>query len=319
MANSETQTEPIQLSIIIVCWNTRELLDECLESIYASGHVADVISLEVLVVDNASDDGSAELVHEKYPQVTLIRNTENLGFGKANNQAVQYACGKYLMFLNSDTRFLDPNVDMITRYMDDHPSIAIATGKVLNEDGTFQRPFRRFPTLSQTLFANTVRRITNIKLPSDHDMFLRDLDPDKVHEVDWVTGAYMFVRKSLVVDDRVFDDDIFMYYEDTLLCWQVRQRGYSVVYLPYAEIIHHHGVSARKARPWTVYQSFRGSVIYFKNVHGIVAANVYQGSVIFFWWLIYIGFAVASLIPNRRLNSKRKFFRELLEFRGTRP
>src|SRR5271157_5076339 len=138
----------IDISIIIVSWNAKEYLDECLNSIYENPSKC---TLETIVVDNASTDGAPDLVKEKYPQVRLIRNTENLGFAKANNIGIKESMGEYVCLINSDAVVLENCLDLMCNYMNEHPEIGVLGPKVLNSDGSLQPSCREFPTFWKNL------------------------------------------------------------------------------------------------------------------------------------------------------------------------
>lgn len=303
-----SKTDRPDLSIIIVNWNTKKLLHECLRSVLDN---LVTINYEIIVVDNASSDGSAEMVKSKFKSVQLMENTENVGFVKANNQAANLAKGRYFLLLNSDTRLLDNGISDIIKYLDSHSEVGIATGKMLNPNKTFQPPYRRFPNLLGSVFHHTFRRIINLNTFFLKHHRYENLNPTQIHDIDWVTGAYLFIRSDLVKDGKIFDEAIFMYYEDTLLCYQVHKCGYRIVYLPYASIIHYQGMSARQIRTITAYNSFKSSVIYFERIYGKKTADVYARIVKIIWHLLVCGFTLFQVVPFPKFREKTEFFRYL--------
>jgi len=300
----------MDVTILIVNWNTRKLLQDCLQSIeyFLNGKV----KYEVIVVDNGSTDGSVDMVKNDFPSVIILANKENLGFVRANNQGAALARGRYILLLNSDTVLLDGGIKEIVFYMDTHADVGVATGRVLYPDQTFQRPFRRFPHWSGAVFRHTIQLIAKVKPPFEKRFRLEHLDENIKHEVDWVCGAYMFVRKELVDRGKVFDKDIFMWSEDTLLCHNIRSRGYQVVYLPCAPIIHYAGESRNKVPVESAYNSFRGSVIYFKKTHGESVARFYCLAVRYIWTVFAIIFMFLQFIPLPRFEEKAKLFSSLV-------
>ena len=252
----------IALSIVIVNWNTRDLLRDCLESILDD--LAHKIEFEIIVVDNASADGSAAMVRDDFPDVRLIENDENAGFVRANNQAVKLASGQYILLLNSDTKMLGSGAEEILQYLDDNPKVGIATGKMLYEDGDFQSSYSRFPNIVGDVITHTLRRVFAFKPPFHRYFTYANLNPDEAHEVDWLCGAYLYVRRELLQDGKVFDEALFMYYEDTLLCKRAWDLGYKVVYLPKAPIVHYHNRSAKKIVALAALYSFQSSVVYYE-------------------------------------------------------
>lgn len=295
------------LSIIIVNWNTRELLRDCLKSV--ADKLGEMINHEIIVVDNASNDGSTGMVLNEFPGVMLIENGENAGFACANNQATSIASGKYLLLLNSDTKLIGDNVCDVLNYLDLHPKVGIATGKMLYEDGEFQPSWRRFPSIAGAIWGNTFDRIVAIDTPFQKSFRYKNLDPDKINEIDWVIGAYLYVRAELLEDGKLFDEDIFMYYEDTLLCKRAWKSGYSVIYLPLAPVIHYRAISAKKIRAKTMLYSFQSSVVYVERLHGATIAGCYRHVVRTVWRFFGLLF---WLFPFRRFREKSDLFWYLL-------
>lgn len=304
----------IDLSIIIVNWNTRELLSQCLTSI--STNWRSIIS-EIIVVDNASTDGSSNLVESQFPDIKLIKNRENVGFVKANNQGAEIALGRYLLLLNSDTRVLDNSIDKIISFLDEHPDVWVVTGNVRNKDGTFQRPFQRFPHPVGAFFRNTIRRIYGFNTPFHRRYRMEHINDKNMLEVDWVFGAYQFVRRDFITDGKVFDEDIFMYNEDTLLCYNVKKAGGKVMYLPFAPIIHYIGASAKQVRPFSVYHSFRGSTVFFLKTRGKYVASFYESAVKLMWSVFLIILRLLKVVPINKISEKEKLFTELLRLSKT--
>lgn len=299
----------MDLSILIVNWNTRDLLAECLASVYEHwSH----IDLEVIVIDNASSDGSVEMVRKSFPQVRLIENAENHGFVVANNQGVNAARGRYLLLLNSDTRVLDNGVGKMLSLLDSNSDIGILTGRMLNQDGSFQRPFRRKPHLLGAFMRHSVRLIMGFNTPLHRRYRMEDVGPDEQIDVDWIIGAYIFLRRDLLEDGKVFDEDIFMYYEDALLCFRCWQKGFRVTYAPFAPIVHYGGVSAKQVRAFTAYHSFKSSVVYFRKTRGRVAALVYEKAVRGVWVVLYGIFRLMNLLAAGVVQRKTAYFKELL-------
>lgn len=299
----------MDLSIIIVNWNTRRLLAECLRSI--ERNLSEGLRFEIIVIDNASSDGSAEMVKREFPYVLLIANTSNLGFVRANNQGAVLAKGRYLLLLNSDTVVLDGGIKKVLFYLDSHSDVGVATGKVLYSNKRFQRPFRRFPHWLGATFRHTIQLVVMVKPPFEKKFRLEYLSENGEHEVDWVFGAYMFIRKDVLTNGKVFDEDIFMWAEDTLFCHNTRSRGYKVMYLPYAPIIHYAGESRRKVPVESAYNSFKGSVIYFKKIYGSILAERYSFLVRSIWCIFAVCFTACGIIPIPKIREKARLFRSL--------
>ncbi|HLC38622.1 MAG TPA: glycosyltransferase family 2 protein [Patescibacteria group bacterium] len=242
------KTQPT-LSIIIVSYNTQKLLFETLNSIYKFDNKQS--QFEVVVIDNASRDGSAKMVAEKFPKVKLIQNSRNLGFGRANNLAAKKSTGKYLFFLNSDTLVQKSALLEIIKFFDQRPKAGVLGPKLLLGNKQIQ-PFA----------AGNVLNLKNLIFGKFFDFWTRKLKwrtglnwrdkfifnlalPKKQTRVDWVSGAAMAVRKDLFSKLRGFDCKYFMYFEDQDLCLRAKKRGFQVWYLPQTKIIHLGGMSLK--------------------------------------------------------------------------
>ena len=231
----------MDLSIIIVNWNTRDLLSDCLESIKAT---ARDLSHEIIVVDNASTDGSVEMLRERFPRVKVIENAENRGFGAANNQAMKVMAGRYALLLNSDTRLMENAVQELFSFLESRPDAAMACGQLLNADGSRQNSVAAFPSL-MTLLTNTP--LLEILFPRRFPSKRRDY-PGPI-EVDSAIGACMMVRKSAIDEVGMFDERYFFFFEETDWAMQMRAAGWKVFHIPTAFIYHQQGQSiGRNAR-----------------------------------------------------------------------
>jgi hypothetical protein len=218
----------MDLSVIIVNYNTKELLRKCLSSVFGS---QTSYKFEVLVSDNASKDGSLDMVKREFTQVKLIENGQNLGFSKGNNVAIKQAAGRLLLLLNSDTEVKPGTFDLSVKYMDEHPEAGIMGCRVLLPDGSLDKAARRkFPNPR-----NAFLRLFGLKKFSDYNV----VSPiDQELEVDAVMGAYLLIRKDVVNRIGLLDEEYFMYGEDLDWCWRVKEAGYKVMYYPKAEITH---------------------------------------------------------------------------------
>ncbi|NWH03704.1 glycosyltransferase [Desulfobacter latus] len=300
----------MDLSILIVNWNTRELLVNCLNSIF---RLLSGVTFEVIVVDNNSSDSSSEYVNKMFPQVELISNQINNGFVKANNQAYQKANGRYILLLNSDTLILDGSIHEIIRFLDDNEDVGAATGKVLNKDKSFQRPFRRFPHPLGAYFRHTTRLIYGFNTWFHKRYLMADIGPDHTVEVDWASGAYLFIRKSLIKTEYILDPDIFMYCEDTLLCKTLNSSGYRIRYLPLAPIIHYGGESSQQVKAFSAYHSFLSSSVYFRKIYGNRTSAIFVFSVILTWHTLKMVLKIGSFFKIKKCRKKEEFFLQLIE------
>jgi len=246
---------PVKISIIIVNWNTRELLRDCLESVYRETG----IPLEVLVVDNGSADGSTQMIRGEFPQVCLIENEENVGFARANNQAIRHAGGDYIVLLNSDTQVLDGALVKLADYLRRHPQVAVVGPKLLTPEGRPQRWAKgSFPSL-WTAFTHYFF-LTEL-LPGVVTGLCDNRDYEKAREMDWVSGACMMIRRSVLDQVGLLDESIFMYAEDVEFCRRVVKAGWKVVYLPTAMVRHYQSQSVGQ----------RGTLAYSLPLRGIDA------------------------------------------------
>lgn len=291
----------MDLSIIIVNWNTRELLAQCLASL--PGATAGLIS-EVIVVDNGSTDGSPALVAERFPSVRLLTNGENLGFVRANNQALSLAQGRYVVLLNSDTMAPLASLTRMVQFMDEHPTVGAAGPKLLNPDGTFQGSYAYFPTLGSVALsaAGLARRFY---LPYDPSPAPR---PDEVsHPVDWVPGACLLIRQTTLAAVGLLDEGFWMYSEDTDLCYRIHRAGWEVYYLPDVEIVHFGGASSRQCRPESVGRLYRSKLRFFRKHYGFLSTLLLSG-VIAAAYGVKAGIAVLTLpFPAWRTAARTQF------------
>jgi GT2 family glycosyltransferase len=230
------------LSIIIVNWNTRELLRDCLGSVFAS---PEALHYEVLVVDNASTDGSHEMVENKFPNVKLIKNQKNRGFAAANNQALEIASGEYLLLLNSDTIIHGDVLERSLDYMIARGDVGAMGCRVLNMDGSLQPTCSRFPTLMNLLLLTS--GLARLPWPRSLDRYqMRRWDRHDERAVDVISGCYMLVRRVAVNEVGLLDDSFFFFGEETDWCRRFQEAGWKLYFAPVGEITHHGGGSAKR-------------------------------------------------------------------------
>lgn len=257
----------MDLSVVIVNWNTVDLLVRCLHSVYDE---AGGLGLEAIVVDNASTDGSVGMVRERFPQVQLIENAENVGFVRANNQAIARCKGRYVLLLNSDTRVLPGSLDQVVRFMDAHSSAGIAGVRLVNPDGTFQASFTPYPTLWREflVLSGLGRLLIRPTFPSCGPQIEQG-----AQRIDgYVEGAYMMARREALDQVGGLDERIFMYAEDVDWCYRFDQAGWAVWYLPQASIVHYGGQSTRQRQGRMEAELYRSRVVLFHKHYGKGAA-----------------------------------------------
>jgi GT2 family glycosyltransferase len=229
-----------RVSVIIVSWNTRELLRSSVASVVSSPLVQ-----ETFVVDNSSSDGSVEMVRAEFPQAMVIVNDANVGFGRANNVALGRALGEYVLLLNPDAQLEDGALERLTEALDREPAAAVVGPLVVDDAGAVQSTRRRFPT-EPTLFVESTP--LQSLLPSTHawlrDYYVLDRSDNESQEVDWLVGACLLVRRSAIERVGGFDERFFMYFEETDWCRRFRQAGWSIRFEPTAVARHLGGQSS---------------------------------------------------------------------------
>jgi len=259
----------VDLSVVIVSWNVRDLLRRCLASLERPA----TISQEVIVVDNASTDGSVETLSPEFPGVRFIANVENRGFPAANNQGIRVAQGRYVLLLNPDTEVLGDALETLVAYADAHPDVGVIGPQLLNSDGSVQSSRRRFPTLATAFFESTWLQ------PYAPRWVLRryyvlDHKDDETVEVDWVKGAALMARRTAIEQIGLLDEGFFMYPQELDGCGRFREAGWRVVYLPAARIVHHEGKSSEQVWPARHIHFQTSKIRYFRKYAGRPIAEV---------------------------------------------
>lgn len=253
----------MDVSIIIVNWNTKKLLKDCLRSIYEQTHN---IGFEVIVVDNCSSDGSTEMVRAEFPKVILMGNKENRGFAAANNQAIAITRGRYILLLNSDTVILDKAIEKTVSFADAHPEAAASGCRVLNPDSSVQTTCFMFPSILNMLLSSTYL----YKLFPGSKFFGREQmtwwDRNDVREVDVVTGCFILVRREAIEQVGILDERFFMYGEETDWCYRMKKNGWKIMFTPVGQIIHFGGQSASKT-PVSMTIQLKLSILKFIKKH----------------------------------------------------
>jgi GT2 family glycosyltransferase len=236
------QESSCPLAVVVVSYNTVGLLRQCLRSVELPG----APPLELFVVDNASTDGSADMVAGEFPRAQLIRNDQNVGFSRANNQALRLASAKYLCLLNSDAEVRDGALARMVGYLDAHPDVGVVGPRLLYPDGSPQSSRRRFPTIATALIESTVVQRWLPNAPALRRYYVADVPDDRVQEVDWLVGACIVVRREAIDDVGLLDERFFMYSEELDWCRRIRAAGWRIVYLPGAVAVHHESRSAEQ-------------------------------------------------------------------------
>lgn len=263
----------MDVSILIVSYNTADLLQQCIRSVYR--HTTGV-QFEIIVVDNASADGSAQMVRDEFPEVILIEPTENLGFGKANNSGAKRASGTYLFLLNSDTILTENSVKILKDFIDQATDqrIAAVGCKLLDENREPQVSYGFFPSILQELFEYGCYKLFRKFYTDNLSPNIRDAG-DQIKEVDYISGADLFFRKAIFDQAGGFDEAFFLYYEETELCYRLKQQGYKLIWNPGTSIIHYVGASGQDQNQLnyrTLELYYASKYRYYKKCHGKSAA-----------------------------------------------
>ncbi len=248
----------LDISIIIVNWNTKALLLDCLASIY---NTVNKITFEVWLVDNASTDGSVEAAKNRYPDINVIQNERNLGFAAANNLAFKQMKGNYALLLNTDATLIDDAAEELFNFMEDRPKVGIACGQLLNTDGSKQNSIANYPSLLSLLCNETFLRILlPNKFPSKRKKYSSPV------EVDSCIGACMIVRKEAMDEVGTFDEGYFFYLEETDWAYRMKQAGWNVFFVPSARIFHAQGKSVGNTANKKI-MFYRSRYYFFKKWH----------------------------------------------------
>jgi hypothetical protein len=272
----------VDVDICIVNWNTKDLLKSCLTSIFGQ---TEGINYRVWVVDNGSTDGSPQMVEQEFPGVRLIRNHQNVGFTKANNQVLRSSSGRYVLLLNSDTDLVGNAVKGMADFMDTRPDTGACGCMVLNKDGSLQLSCGRFPRLVSIFFGGvTCNRIFK-RIFGDRVFFaefgLTEQDHHVIREADFVKGCCIMLRKSSVEKIGFMDEGIFMYFEEIDLCYRLKQAGEKVMYTPHVQIVHLGGQSARLSDA-VVARRLQGQEYFFRKHYG-------SGEALRLRWIVAVG------------------------------
>ena len=287
----------MDVSIIIVNYNTKELISNCIQSIYER---TSAIDFEIIVVDNASVDGSQQMIIENFPTIKLIELTENIGFGRANNEGIKIASGKNIFFLNPDTILLNNAIKILSEFLDENGDIGACGGNLYTKDlkpNFSYKPF--FPTLVPELNLLSGNLIYLIFVGKNYEFNYSG----KPIEVAYITGADMMITRKCLSVTGSFDPDFFMYYEETELSLRIKKSGYKIFSVPEAQIIHFEGGSfsysedsqrfslvsrsifMKKAKKGFIYQLMSDLIYFTICLAGMLRAKVNKNSMNYNFWL----------------------------------
>ncbi len=259
----------MDISVILVSYNTIEMTKKALDSLFSS---SGDFAMEVFIIDNASKDNSSEIIRREYPNITLIENKQNVGFGRANNQVLPLIHGRYVLLLNTDAFIRPDTISKTIQYMDAHHKCGILGVKLLSRDGTLQPSCRYFPTPWNIFLERTGLNqfFKQAKLIDDMSW-----DHSVARNCDWVPGCYYMIRKEVIDQVGLFDPRYFLYYEEIDHCFKTKRAGWDVVYFPDAPVVHIGGESAKqeaeissKSRQIESLQ-IESELLYFRKNHGL--------------------------------------------------
>ncbi|NUM25381.1 MAG: glycosyltransferase family 2 protein [Candidatus Buchananbacteria bacterium] len=255
-----------ELSIIIVSWNVKDLLKKCLQSIEK---YRNKLAVEIIVVDNASKDGTVEMLKTEFPDVRLITNSNNLGFAAANNQGILRSQGDYILLLNPDTEVIKDTLNKMLNFIKIRPQIGILGCKHLNPDWTLQPSVRRFPAFWAIFFILTKLYKIFPNIPPIYYYFAEDFNYKISQPIDQVAGSCMMIRRQTIEEIGLLDERFFIWFEEVDLCKRSKDAGWEVWYTPDAELIHYGGQSFRQVGTWKKQKIFFQSAIYYFRKHGL--------------------------------------------------
>ncbi len=256
------------LSIVILSWNTRDLLEACLRSIYEGPRR---VAFEVVVVDNASEDGSADMVAERFRKALLVRNRENEGYARGNNIGILRSRGDYILLLNSDTEVREDALERMVDFLASHPEYGACGARLIHPDGSVQKACMRFPTLMVPLFFDTfIEKLFPGNRVVRH-YFMRDFDHETSIDVEQPPGTCFMFRGEIENRVGLLDEALFLFYNDVDYCKRIWEAGYKIRFLAGAEVMHHLGGSTRKYGDFGL-EWHRNRVRYFRKHFGFRGA-----------------------------------------------
>lgn len=287
----------MDISFIIVNWNTCRLLIDCLSSIEK---MVTEYQYEIFVVDNGSKDGSPDQVRKHFGgRIQLIKNRENIGFARANNQALRVAKGEYIILLNSDTELKQNSIKDLVSFLEEHPSVAMVGPRMVGTDGKVQNSYDNFPSLVTELFNKSILRTLFPKKYSG-----KTIKAKEPFEVDSLIGACMAIRSQAITDVGLFDEDYFFFLEETDWCLRMRNAGWQIFHHPQTEILHLQGQSKRQRPSFAWIEYYRSLYIFFRK-HRSTAAYVTLRTCRFLKLLVNLILTILGLCLT--LGIKRKF------------
>jgi GT2 family glycosyltransferase len=291
-------TQP-DVSILIVSWNVRDLLLDCLRSIASCG---DVCQREIVVVDNLSQDGSAEAVRSAFPDVRWIQNAQNAGFAGGNNLGFAHCAGRYVLLLNPDTLVFPGALDALVTFLDEHPQAGAAGSRLLNPDGSLQACCFAFPTVAREFWR--LMHLDRLLPFGTYDM--RRWSETAPRGVDAVQGTSLALRPSALDGEALFDTRYFMYTEEIDLCYRLHQAQWGVFYVPASCVRHYGGQSTRQTALPMFLSLYRTKTQFIRKHHGALNALLYRAVLLLTALPRLLPAAVAWMLPAPRRAALRR-------------
>lgn len=289
----QAQVDDPVLSIILVCWNNKDYLEPCLNSLYETNLP---YSFDVVVVDNGSTDGSQGMLQEKFPQVMIIQNDRNVGLGRASNQGIEATRGKYVLLLNNDTLVNGPAFKAMTGLLDTKPDAGAVGGKLLNPDGSFQSGYANFSSLlEEFLIATHLGELVRPGYPSHGDTH-------EIKTVGWLSSACLLLRRSALDQVGLLDEEYFIYGDEADLQYRLIKAGWKVYYLPHATTIHYGGRSMNRWRRRKMV--YRGKMLFYKKNYGALQTIILQILLAVLSLLKLLAWGPAYLVQSWRERAK---------------
>jgi len=293
--------EKPEVSIILVNYNAKLHLQECLLSLEKNAQDTDY---EVIVVDNNSSDGSQELIEKSYPQAKLIRNRENIGFARANNQGLRESKGEFVLFLNPDTVIHPKALERLLEEMKGDRLVGAVGPALLSDRNVYQISFGGRVNFLQELLRKYL-------LNSYLKFKLKIRQPKQ--EVRWLSGACLLIRKDILEDSGLFDESYFLYFEDIDLCFRIKEKGFKLIYLPQARVFHRGGASTLPKKLFSRYE-YRRSQLYFYRKHNSFLSYCFLR--LYLWLNFSFQFLLSYLRKDADSGYCRQFFRLLKDNKG---
>ena len=284
------------VSIVTVSWNVKKLILECIQSVYEK---TESYSFEMIIIDNDSKDGTPEIIEKKFHEIKLIKNNYNAGITVANNQGIKASKGRYICFLNPDTHLINNAIDLLVKYLEENTSVSAVGSQSINPGGVLEENCRKGSMSIWTEFLDMTTltaRFPKNRIISRHR--LGYWDHMSIRSVDHIAAECFIVRKNLLNQIGVMDEQFFMYGDDTDFCRRIKNSGGEIIYFPHAKIFHHKGSSSRQNNEIQIIA--KGSYYkYFSKHHGIFYASCYRFTVgvIGLCWIIC--WSVMFFITNK--------------------